>query len=53
MLMHLFFKKSLIPFFIFCFVMSSYLCLWIIPIAITGSGLALMHYMYSVKKGAN
>ncbi len=53
MLMQLLFKKSLIPFFIFGFVMSAYLGLGIIPIAITGSGLALMHYMYSVKKGAN
>lgn len=53
MLMQLLFKKSLIPFFIFGFVMSAYLGQGIIPIAITGAGLALMHYMYSVKKGAN
>ena len=53
MLMQLLFKKSLIPFFIFGFVMSAYLGLGIIPIAITGAGFALMHYMYSTKKGAN
>lgn len=53
MLMQLLFKKSLIPFFIFGFVMSAYLGLGIIPIAITGAGFALMHYMYSTQKGAN
>lgn len=53
MLMQLLFKKSLIPFFIFGFVMSAYLGLGIIPIAITGAGFALMHYMYSTKKGEN
>lgn len=53
MLMQLLFKKSLIPFFIFGFVMSAYLGLGIVPIAITGAGFALMHYMYSAKKGAN
>lgn len=53
MLMQLLFKKSLIPFFIFGFVMSAYLGMGIIPIAITGAGFALMHYMYSAKKGEN
>ena len=53
MLMQLLFKRSLIPFFIFGFVMSAYLGLGIIPIAITGAGFALMHYMYNAKKGAN
>lgn len=53
MLMQLLFKRSLIPFFIFGFVMSAYLGLGTIPIALTGAGFALMHYMYSVKKGAN
>lgn len=52
MLMQLLFKKSLLPFFIFGFVMSAYLGLGIVPIAITGAGFALMHYMYSTKKGA-
>lgn len=51
MLMQLLFKKSLLPFFIFGFVMSAYMGLGIIPIAITGCGFALMHYMYSTQKG--
>lgn len=52
MLMNLLYKKSLIPFWIFGFVMSAYLGFGIIPVAITGVGFAILHYMYGHDKGS-
>lgn len=51
LLMQLLFKRTMIPFFIFGFVLSAYLQLSIIPIALIGGGLAVLHYMYSNQKG--
>jgi len=52
LLMQLLFKKAMLPFFMFGFVMSAYLNLGIVPIAIIGAGIAVLHYMYSQKGGA-
>ena len=50
MLMNLLYKNTLLPFLLFGFVLSAYLGLGTMPIAIIGVGLAILHYVYTNKE---